>query len=507
MSEEKYRSVVERASDGVAIIQDGIVKYVNTRAMEMTGYSLEQVIDAPFTDYIHPDELDEALEYYNRRLKGDKVPTLYERTLRHKDGRKIHTEINGTLITYEERPADLVIIRDVTERWRADQALRESETRFRELVDSAPDAIVIVDSNGRIRLVNRQVEEVFGYDVEELRGQPHDILLPERFQQVHAKHRARYFSDPYARPMGTGLELAGRRKDGTEFPVDISLSPLETIDGRQVISVIRDVTERKQAEEELRRHRDHLEGLVSERTTELERAMAKAQEADRLKSAFLASMSHELRTPLNSIIGFSGILLQGLPGPLNPEQTKQLGIVRDSANNLLSLINDILDISKIEAGQLEVSSEPFSMPDVIDKVSRTIAPMAEKKGLAVIMDVAPDVGELLSDGRRVEQILINLVNNAIKFTEKGEVKVQCRVADGSMVTRVKDTGIGIAAHEMEKLFKAFYQTETGLARRYEGTGLGLSICKKLVEMLGGQIWAESDGPGKGSTFAFRLPLV
>jgi signal transduction histidine kinase len=244
-----------------------------------------------------------------------------------------------------------------------------------------------------------------------------------------------------------------------------------------------------------------------------------AQEADRLKSAFLAAMSHELRTPLNSIIGFTGIILQGLAGPLNAEQAKQLGMVQGSARHLLNLINDVLDISKIEAGQLEVACEPFDMRETIEEVVRTVTPLAEKKDLALVAEVSPEVGQIVSDRRRVEQILINLVNNAIKFAEAGQVTIKAdlisQIANRKPVLspvevsqiriHVVDTGIGIKPEDMGKLFVPFRQVETGLARRHEGTGLGLSICKRLVEMLGGEIWAESKW-GVGSTFTFTLPV-
>ena len=252
--------------------------------------------------------------------------------------------------------------------------------------------------------------------------------------------------------------------------------------------------ERKKAEEELR-----------ESEAQLIVAKEQAQEADRVKSAFLASMSHELRTPLNSIIGFTGILLQGLVGTLNDEQTKQLRMVQSSAHHLLELINDILDISKIEAGQLEISVAPFNMRTAIERVVQTMTPLVEKKGLSLCINVSTEVDQITSDQRRVEQILINLVNNAIKFTEQGEIHLESEIMNNWLETRVIDDGIGIGEEDMKKLFKPFQQVDTGLTRKYEGTGLGLSICKRLVEKLGGEILVKSER-GVGSTFTFTLPL-
>ncbi|MBK8129212.1 MAG: hypothetical protein IPK53_09950 [bacterium] len=242
-----------------------------------------------------------------------------------------------------------------------------------------------------------------------------------------------------------------------------------------------------------------MEERVARRTAELAIAKERAESADRLKSAFLATMSHELRTPLNSIIGFTGILLQELPGQLNPEQAKQLGMVQGSARHLLALINDVLDISKIEAGQLEVAIAPFDARQMVEKVAQTSRVQAEKKGLALRVEIDPAVGELNSDRRRVEQILINLVNNAIKFTDRGEVGIHCWVKNGRFLTRVTDTGIGIKQKDMDKLFQPFRQIETGLDRRIEGTGLGLSICQKLVELLQGEVSVASEW-GVGSAF-------
>ncbi|MDA8141793.1 MAG: transporter substrate-binding domain-containing protein [Desulfobacteraceae bacterium] len=276
---------------------------------------------------------------------------------------------------------------------------------------------------------------------------------------------------------------------------------------------------------QLRQINTEMEQRIAQRTEQLFHAMEKAQAADRIKTAFVASMSHELRTPLNSIIGFTGILLQGLAGALNDEQTKQMRMVQNSGRHLLSLINDVLDIAKIEAGQLAVASEPFDLSQTVIKVVESLSPQAEKNGARITLRMECRLDTLVGDRRRTEQILTNLIGNAIKFSPQGgEVTVQVQgpatgqtaapaeaqtldPAPDMVRVSVQDQGIGIKAEDIKTLFHPFRQIDTGITRKFEGTGLGLYISKRLVRMLGGEIEVQSAGIGQGSCFSFTLPLA
>ncbi len=331
-------------------------------------------------------------------------------------------------------------------------------------------------------------------------------MVPEEISRIGTALKAIQSQPDYHR------EWRFRRKDGSIFPAEVIATVMP--DGN-ILALIRDITERKRAELALHSLNENLEQEVAVRTGELQSALVRAEAADRIKSAFLATMSHELRTPLNSIIGFTGIVIQGLAGPLNPEQTKQLGMVRSSARHLLDLINDVLDISKIEAGQLEVHAEPFQLRDSLEHIAALVKPLAEKKGLELTI-VAPDSGAMVSDKRRVDQILLNLVTNAIKFTERGRVTVTAEIVAAykfstaaaslpSVRLRVEDTGIGITPDDLATLFQPFRQVDSGLSRQHEGTGLGLAICRRLASLLGGEISATSEW-AKGSAFTVTIPL-
>ena len=384
----------------------------------------------------------------------------------------------------------LEISRDITQRKHAEEALRASEERYRDLFENASDLIQSVDAAGYFIYVNRAWQTAMGYAAEDLGSiSIFDVIHPD--SRAHCQELfARVMKGEDVGRLDAAFVTRGGRKIELEGGVNVRFENGQPVSTR---AIFRDVTERNRAEEAL-----HLANR------DLAVAKERAESADRLKSSFLATMSHELRTPLNSIIGFSGILLQGMAGPLNEEQSRQLEMVRGSSRHLLALINDVLDISKIEAGQLEVATAPFDARASIEKVTGVVRPLVEKNGLALRVEISPGIGEMVSDVRRVEQVLLNLLSNAIKFTGSGEVALTAERGESAFIFRVFDTGIGIKPEDLPLLFRPFRQIDSGLARNHEGTGLGLAICKRLVELMGGEIRAESEW-GKGSVFTFTLP--
>ncbi len=383
-----------------------------------------------------------------------------------------------------------------------------ADNRYRRLLEAAPDGIVEVDASGRIVLVNSQAERLFGYQREELLGKRVEILMPERYRERHPAHRGHYHAHSVIRPMGSGLDLRAVRADGTEFAVDINLSPFQGETGPGVICLIRDVTDRKQVEEQIKVLNQSLEQRTRDlavMNSELEIRNRDVEKANRLKSNFLATMSHELRTSLNAIIGFSDLLARQTAGPLTQKQERFVGHVKESSRHLLALIDDILDLSKIEAGRLELKNEIVQMSVAADEVLSTLRPLAVAKGIEMEIELDAEL-TVDADRVRLRQILYNLLSNAIKFTPEGSVRLVAGSDEQLICISVIDTGIGIPREEQDAIFETFHPRSSPTHEAFEGTGLGLSITRLLVEQHGGRIWVESE-PGKGSKFHFTLPRL
>jgi PAS domain S-box-containing protein len=499
----------------IAVDAEDRVILWNESAERMFGWNEEEVLGKALP--ILPPEV-ERLPLENEAGSGPQHGI--DSVLMRKDGVRVAVSIWTTAIA--SNGGRLTVLADLTklreaERLRAD--LTESERaaheeavagqRFSLLLEAAPDAILEVDRQGRIILANTEAQRLFQRAREELVGLPVEALLPERFRGGHMAHRAHYRAHPVRRPMGAGLDLYAVRKDGTEFAVDINLSPLPGgPEEGHVMCVLRDVGQRRSAEEKIRVLNQSLERRSSELAAanqELSLRNQEVERANRLKSEFLASMSHELRTPLNTILGFSELLSELNAGPLNEKQKRFLTHIQHDATHLLALINDVLDLSKIEAGRLELRLEEFPMAVAAAEVLTSIRPLAVTKGISLYGDLDTQLA-LQADRLRFKEILYNLLSNAIKFTPSGgRVWIESSIADGSVCILVGDTGIGIGPEDQQEIFESFRQVSATTKGVREGTGLGLAITKRLVEHHGGRIWVESE-PGKGSRFFFTLRL-
>ena len=386
------------------------------------------------------------------------------------------------------------------------EVLRESEMKFRSVAQSANDAIVSADQRGNIIAWNHGAERIFGYQEAEVLGKPLTLLMPTRYQAAHEQGLERMRGGGAAKILGQTLELAGHRKSGQEFPLEVSLSGWKTGEGTFYTGIIRDITERKQAEEALQALTASLEQKVRERTAELEVARDQALTATQHKSEFLANMSHELRTPLNAVIGFSEVLLEKMFGELNPKQEEYLGDILGSGRHLLALINDILDLAKVESGHMELDLGTFDLPAVLNSTFMLIRERANRHSIHVSLDIDHRLGRFTADERKLKQILLNLLSNALKFTpEDGTVSLKAVLQDVGVEISVTDTGIGIEPEFQQKIFDEFFQVGDHL-KKQEGTGLGLAVTKKFIELHGGRIWVQS-AKGQGSTFTFTLPVL
>ena len=505
--EQRFAASLIEAMPGVFYLYDVNGRFLrwNSNFEKVSGYNEDEIAGMQTLDFIAPPDK----ELVRQRIaevfeKGD---ATVEASFACKDGKAIPYFFTGRRIVLEGVSSVVGVGVDIAERRKAEDEVRKSEERYRTTLDTMLEGCQLLGFDWRYLYLNPTAAVHNRRPNAELLGR----TMPEAWPGIDQTEVFAMLRRCMEERIPVHSETEFFFPDGSSAWFDVRAQPVP--EGIFVLSL--EISERKAAERALRELNEQLERKVAQRTLDLEAARERAEAADRLKSAFLATMSHELRTPLNSILGFTGIVLKGMAGPLSAEQSKQLGMVQGSARHLLALINDVLDISKIEAGQLEMRLAPFDLCSSIGRVTASVMPLAEKKGLTLRASVPEAIGMLSSDQRRVEQILLNLLNNAIKFTDRGGVTLSLELRDAdpagvgvpqpSVLLRVSDTGIGIKPEDLSKLFQPFRQLDSGLQRQHEGTGLGLAICRRLTVLLGGTILAESE-LGQGTTFTVMLPV-
>ena len=500
VSEERTRLILDSTDEGIyGISPDGRITFVNAAACRMLGFTPEEMIGKEAHGLIHHHRPDGSLypveecPMRNASVSGEQR-RVDDEFLWRKDGAGLTVEYGTTPIVKDGAILGAVVsFADITRRKHAEEQLRETERFYRSVLELAPDGLIVADAKGVVRLANARCEQLFGYTRDDLIGRSVEMLVPANLRSGHAALREAFHRSPVAREMGANRELRAVRKDGSEFPVEIGLSPLPArgSDGTLVAVSIRDVTERKDQEKALRL------------------AKARAEEATATKSMFLANMSHEIRTPMNAILNMTGLALDA---NLPPKPHQFISVAHSSARNLLGILNDILDFSKIEADKLFLEESPFSLREVLEEVTETFRSVVIQKHVELITHALPTVPDRLrGDALRFRQVLTNLLSNAFKFTEKGEVLLKAEIAEettpGEVLLRVsvRDTGIGISTEQQQRLFQSFTQADSSTTRKYGGTGLGLVISRRLARLMGGDLTVEST-PGKGTTFVFMARL-
>ena len=489
----QLKAVIDTAVDGIIIIdRRGAIKLFNSACETLFGYDPPEVLGqnvrmlmpAPYREE-HDSYISNYQQTGIRKIIGIGREVVGQR----KDGSTFPMELS---VGEAEADGDLLyvgIIRDISERKHNLEALRSSEAKMRTVIETAVDGLIIIDGEGHIQIFNPACERLFGYSPPEVVGQNVRMLMPAPYRQEHDSYIGNYQRTGERKIIGIGREVVGQRKDGSTFPMELSVGEAQTPDGRVYVGIIRDVSERKTA----------MEAVTSAK---------QAEAANRAKSEFLATMSHELRTPMNGILGMTGLLLDT---PLTAEQRDYAEAVQKSGETLLTLLNNILDLSKIEAGRFELYDRPFDPNEVLDGIAAIWESQANRKGLEFfVTNDLRGVSALIGDPDRLRQILVNLVSNAVKFTSNGFValRVKREASMGEKVVlrfEVKDSGIGIAEDVQSRLFRKFEQADAATARTYGGSGLGLAICRQLTEMMGGHIGLVS-APGRGSTFWVTLPF-
>jgi PAS domain S-box-containing protein len=475
--------LVRDALDAVVVVSvDGDIESWNAAATDRFGWAAAEVLGSPVTFLAPPAIGAQLLAAIADTASGRRLEP-FDLVLQDRAENALRTSVSVSPVHDDDARVTAVslILRDLSER-------TQVEERFRRLVEAAPDALLIVDADGRIDLVNRQTEILFGYSRERLVGQPIEVLVPHRLRDRHPSYRRAYADQPMVREMGAGFELFALRADGTEFPVEISLSPLETEHGVAVSASIRDVTDRKRAEEQ---------ALAWERERE---DAERLREVDKLRSDFLSTVSHELRTPLTSIKGYAEWLVGEWDEVPDDRRYEFVGRILRAGGRLDALIGDLLDFTRMERGQLNFDLIPHPLLDMVTETVDNLSSLLS--GHNVQVAVGEDL-TVLVDRSAFIRVLENLLSNAAKFSPPGSViAVTGQATDASVRLSVSDQGPGIKADERDRVFDRFYRVPD-VAARHAGTGIGLAIVKQFIEAQGGRVTLESQ-PGSGSTFTLSL---
>ncbi|MBS1792341.1 MAG: PAS domain S-box protein [Acidobacteria bacterium] len=489
-SEGRFRAISETSPLGIFLTDSsGACIYINNRFQQISGWSAQEFVGWKWTKTVHEEDLDRLAKEWN--TQGKEKEYHFEYRLLRKDGSIIWVNANSAPIRINDEVMGYVgIVEDITERKTIEQALRESEARYRIVAESATDAILTIDSDSRILYVNSAGEQIFGYTKEEMEKQPLMMLMPENLREGHYLGTKRYIETREKQIPWKGIEVPARHKSGREIVIEVSFGEFKE-EGKHIFtSIIRDITQRKRF------------------AAELQQAKEAAEAATRAKSQFLANMSHEIRTPMNSIIGLTGLMLES---EMPEHQRDLLETVSNSAEALLTIINDILDFSKIEAGKLELEILEFDLAATVKDVFNLFGQQSLRGNNKLSYRLAPEIPtRLLGDSGRLRQILTNLVGNAVKFTKNGTVTINTelreeKIGSAKIYFEITDTGVGITPEQQAHLFQAFSQADGSIKRRFGGTGLGLAICRQLVELMNGEIGVVSE-LGQGSTFWFTVRL-